>query len=191
MKVVGFNGSPRPKGNTSILIKTIFGELESRGIECEMVQIGGKLIHGCTACGACKKNQDKRCSVTDDMINGCIEKILEADGIIIGSPTYFAGMTSETKAFIDRVGYVARANNYMYRRKIGIAVTAVRRAGAINVFNGINQLYLANGMIVPGSTYWGIGIGRDPGDVSADEEGMTCMREFGSQMAWLLEKTRA
>ncbi len=188
MKVLGFNGSPRRDGNTSMLISSVFKELEAKGITCELIQVGGTKIHGCRACGACRKKQDKRCAFSDDAVNEYIEKALEADGVIIGSPTYFAGMTPETKALIDRIGYVARANGQMLKGKVGAAITAVRRAGSLNVFNGINQFFLVSGMIVPGSNYWNMAIGREPGEVMGDQEGMNCMKELGAAMAWLLEK---
>ncbi len=188
MKVVAFNGSPHKDGNTSILLKRVFTRLESHGIECELVHIAGKPVRGCTACMKCRERLDRRCAVTGDIVNECIEKMLEADGIIIGSPTYFAGLTAETKALIDRSGYVARGNGNMLRRKAGAAVSAVRRAGSLNVFNAINHFFFINEMIVPGSTYWNMGIGKDPGDVKSDEEGMLTMEALGENMAWLLER---
>ena len=129
MKVVAFNGSARKDGNTAVLIREVFSELEGEGIETEMVQLAGKTIRGCTACGKCQKNLDNRCAIDNDFANECVEKMLEADGIILGSPTYFADVTAEMKALIDRAGYVARANSDMLKRKVGAAVVAVRRAG--------------------------------------------------------------
>ena len=188
MKVVAFNGSARRDGNTAILIKRVFSALEAEGIETELVQLAGKTVKGCVACGRCFKNQDKRCAVTDDFADECIEKMLEADGIILGSPTYFADVTSEMKALIDRAGYVARANSDMLRRKVGAAVVAVRRAGAIHAFDSMNHFFLIGQMIVPGSAYWNVGIGRAKGDVERDEEGLKTMETLGQNMAWLLKK---
>ena len=188
MKVVAFNGSARRDGNTAILIKRVFSALEAEGIETELVQLAGKTVKGCIACGRCFKNQDKRCAVTDDFADECIEKMLEADGIILGSPTYFADVTSEMKALIDRAGYVARANSDMLRRKVGAAVVAVRRAGAIHAFDSMNHFFLIGQMIVPGSSYWNVGIGRAKGDVERDEEGLKTMETLGQNMAWLLKK---
>jgi len=111
-----------------------------------------------------------------------------ADGIIIGSPTYFAGITPEAKALIDRCGMVSRANNEMHRRKVGAAVVSVRRAGAIHVFDSINHFFTIGQMFIVGSSYWNIGIGRDIGDVDGDEEGVRTMRDLGSNMAWLLKR---
>jgi len=188
MKVVGFNGSARKDGNTAILIRKVFAELEAEGIETELVQLAGKTIKGCTACGKCQKNKDKKCAVADDFANECIEKMIEADGIIIGSPTYFADLTTETKALIDRAGYVARANGHMFRRKVGAAVATERRAGSIHTFDSINHFFLIGQMIVPGSSYWNVGIGRAKGDVEQDEEGLETMQTLGQNMAWLLKK---
>ncbi|HJO95752.1 MAG TPA: flavodoxin family protein [Victivallales bacterium] len=188
MKVVAFNGSPRKSGNTAILIKQVFGELEKNGIETELIQLGGKKIKGCIACGKCFENKNKRCIFNDDILNECLEKMIEADGIIIGSPTYFANVTTEVKALIDRSGFVAIANDRMLKRKIGAAVVAVRRAGAANVFDAINKLFMINQMIVPGSSYWNLGIGLDKGDVENDEEGLKTMSALGENISWLLKK---
>ncbi len=188
MKVVAFNGSPRKNGNTSILIKTALEALEVEGIETEFYQLGGKKIHGCIACMKCFENKDRRCSVTNDVINECIGKMDEADGIIIGSPTYFSNVSTEVKALIDRAGFVAIANGRMLKRKVGAAVVAVRRAGSTDVFDAINKLFFINEMIVPGSIYWNMGIGLDKGDVNSDEEGLQTMKTLGENMAWLLKK---
>ena len=185
MKAVAFNGSARKNGNTAILISKVFSELEKEGISCERIDLAGELIRGCTACRGCINNKNRRCALDNDIINTCLGKMEEAQIIIIGSPTYFAGVTAETKALIDRTGYVARANNNMFSRKIGASVAAVRRAGALNVFNTINHFFFISNMIVPGSSYWNIGIGRDIGDVEKDEEGMLTMKTLGENLAWL------
>jgi len=188
MKVVAFNGSPRKNGNTSLMIREVFKVLEKEGIECELIQIGGQLIRGCQGCGKCRELQNKKCIFDDDIINECIAKMIEADGIIIGSPTYFAALTSETKAFIDRVGYVTRGNGVLLKGKVGAAVTAVRRAGGLNVFQAINNFILISEMNIPGSSYWNLGIGREIGEVQDDEEGMKTMETLGTNMAWLMKK---
>jgi multimeric flavodoxin WrbA len=189
MKVVAFNGSARKDGNTAILIREVFVELDAEGIETEMIQLAGKTIHGCIACGKCFENKNQRCAIDNDYANGCIEKMLEADGIILASPTYFADVTTEIKALIDRAGYVSRANPDMLKRKVGAAVVAVRRAGSIHTFDSINHFFLISQMIVPGSSYWNLGIGRAIGDVEQDKEGIETMRTLGRNMAWLLKKT--
>jgi multimeric flavodoxin WrbA len=188
MKVVAFNGSSRKDGNTAILIRHVFQELETEGIETELIQLSGSKIHGCIACMKCFENKDKRCSVKDDIINDCIGKMLDADGIILGSPTYFANVSTEMKALIDRAGMVSRANGDMLARKVGAAVVAVRRAGAIHVFNSINHFFFIGQMIVPGSSYWNLGMGRQKGEVESDEEGIQTMRVLGINMAWLMKK---
>jgi multimeric flavodoxin WrbA len=188
MKVTAFSGSARKDGNTSILVKHALAELEKEGITTELVQLAGSKIWGCTACYMCFSNKDRQCAIKDDVVNECIEKILESEGIIIASPTYFADITPETKAVIDRCGMVAKANGDMYRRKAGAAVIAVRRAGAIHAFDSINHFFFIGQMIVPGSSYWNIGIGREIGEVEKDDEGIQTMKTLGENMAWLLGK---
>ncbi len=187
MKVVAFNGSPRADGNTRILLEHVLEPIKTAGIQTDVYQLGGSNIHGCRACYACMRKKDGRCINDDDVANECIAKMVEADGIILGSPTYFADVTSEMKALIDRAGYVGRANGGMYRRKVGAAVIAVRRAGEIHAFDSINHFFLISQMIVPGSCYWNVGIGRDKGDVEEDDEGLKTMRVLGENMAWLLQ----
>ena len=188
MKVMAFNGSARKDGNTAILIRHVFRELEKQEIETEMVQLSGSRIHGCIACMKCFENKDQRCSVKNDIANSCIEKMVDADGIILGSPTYFANVSTEMKALIDRAGMVSRANSDMLARKVGAAVVAARRAGAIHVFNSINHFFFIGQMIVPGSSYWNLGMGRQKGEVEKDDEGIKTMKDLGRNIAWLLEK---
>ena len=188
MKVIAFNGSPRRNGNTKILIDSVFSVLEKEGIETEMIQLGNKLVHGCTACGKCKEIQNGRCHIKNDHLNFCIEKMIEADGIIIGSPVYFADVTTEVKALIDVAGYVVRANGHLLKRKVGAGVVAVRRGGALPTFETLNNFFLINQMIVPGSSYWNFAFGRNPSEVLNDEEGMQTMNDLGENMAWLLKK---
>ncbi len=187
MKVIAFNGSPRKDGNTSILIGYVLEELKKAGISTELINLAGKKLHGCIACYRCASNQDRRCAVKDDDLNGCIDKILEADGIILGSPTYFTDVSTEIKALIDRVGLVSKVNGDMLKRKVGAAVIAVRRAGSLHTFATINNFFLINQMIVPGSNYWNMGMGRDKGEVEKDQEGIMTMKVLGQNMAWLLE----
>jgi multimeric flavodoxin WrbA len=188
MKVVAVNGSPRKNGNTAAMINAVFRELEAENIETELIHIGGELVRGCTGCRACFKMKNSRCILEDDMINDIIAKMAEADGIILGSPTYFANLTPELKALIDRAGYVAKANDELFRRKVGAAVVAVRRAGAMHVFNSINHFFFISNMIVPGSSYWNMSLSRDLGDFERDEEGMATMKNLGLNIAWLLRK---
>jgi len=190
MKVLGINCSPRKDGNTYLLIREVFKTLEDKGIKTELFQIGGKKIRGCIACMKCKKKADGRCHQKNDVINACIAKMEKSDAIIIGSPVYFADLSGDAKAFLDVAGYALRAAGNPLRRKPGAAVIAVRRAGAIHAFDSINHFFLINEMIIPGSSYWNIAIGREKGDVLSDEEGMKTMRVLGENMAWLLEKIK-
>jgi multimeric flavodoxin WrbA len=189
MKVIAFNGSPRKKGNTAMLINSVFVELQKEGIETEFLQLGGKDIKGCLACSKCFEVQDNTCVTRkDDIFNEYFQKMIEADGIIIGSPTYFSNVSSEVKALIDRAGLVSIANGYSLKRKVGAGVVAVRRAGATDVFDAINKLFFINQMVVPGSIYWNLGFGLDREEVKDDEEGMNTMKILGENMAWLLKK---
>ncbi|MDH4241790.1 MAG: flavodoxin family protein [Phycisphaerae bacterium] len=191
MKVIAFNGSARKDGNTAILIKQVFSELEKQDIETEMIQFSGQKIRGCIACYKCFENKDQRCSVKDDVVNDCIEKMLQADGIILASPTYFADVSSELKALIDRAGLVAKANSDMFKRKAGAAIVAVRRGGSIHAFDTINHFFLISQMVIPGSSYWNMGFGLEKGDSKKDEEGLQTMATLGRNMAWLLKKIQA
>ncbi len=191
MKVVAFSGSARKDGNTALLLKTVLAELEAAGIETELVQLAGKEIHGCIACYQCFKRKDGRCAVEKDVANECLEKMKEADGILLGSPTYFADVSTEMKALMDRCGMVSRANNDLFKRKLGAAVVAARRAGAMHVFDTMNHFFLIGQMIVVGSDYWNIGMGREKEEVAKDEEGMNTMKVLGQNMAWAMEKIRA
>ncbi len=188
MKVVAFNGSPRESGNTAMLINTVLGELRKEDVETEFVQLGGRKIQGCTACMKCFENQDRHCSITTDILNELVDRMIEADGILIGSPTYFANVSAEVKALIDRAGLVAIANGYMLRRKVGAAVVAVRRAGATDTFDAINKFFFINQLVVPGSVYWNMGFGLGEQEVQGDAEGMNTMKILGENMAWLLRR---
>jgi multimeric flavodoxin WrbA len=188
MKVVAFNGSARANGNTTRLIKQAFKALNAHQITTELIELAGERIRGCTACGQCAINKNKKCVIDDDIINHCLEKMIEADGIILASPTYFANVTAEMKALIDRCGYVARANGNLLQRKAGAAIVAARRGGAISVFNSLNYFFFIGEMIVAGSTYWNMGFGLQKGDVESDSEGIQTMDTLGENMAWLLDK---
>ena len=188
MKVVAFNGSARANSNTAILLNLVLAELATEGIETELVSLAGEAIPGCRACYQCHKNADGHCVVTGDIVNACIDKMRAADGILLGSPTYFSDVTAGMKALIERAGMTARANSGMLRRKVGAGVVAVRRAGAMHAFLSLNLFFLIGEMIVPGSNYWNIGIGREPGEVEKDTEGVQIMKTLGRNMAWLMKK---
>ncbi len=191
MKVVAFNGSARKNGNTAIMVNYVFRELEKEGIETELFQFSGKRIRGCLACYKCIENKNQRCGVESDVANDCIAMMLQADGIILASPTYFSDVTSEMKALIDRAGMVSRANGDMLKRKVGAAVAVHRRGGAIHSFDTMNHFFFIGQMIVAGSSYWNFGVGRDIGEVEKDEEGIQTMKQLGQNMAWVLKKLHA
>jgi len=185
MKVVAFNGSPRKDGNTAIMIGHVFHELEKEGIETELVQLSDKVIHGCIACDKCFENRDRRCVIQNDAANECIEMMLGADGIILGSPVYFQGVTPEMKALIDRVGYVARNNGRILKKKAGASVTAVRRSGGVHTLDSMDHFFLAMQIVIVGRV---LAIGRDKGDVEKDAEGIELAQSLGRRMAWVLGK---
>ena len=191
MKVVIFNGSPRKEGNTHQCLQMVIKELETAGIECEYIWIGMDKIQGCISCYQCAKNLDKRCNIKTDKLNEYIEKMIEADGIILGSPTYFADVTTRLKALIERAGLVSYLNGGLLKQKIGAAVVAVRRAGAIHVFSTINYFFLISQMFVVGSSYWNLGVGLNPGDVLKDKEGINTFKDLGQNFAFLLQKINA
>lgn len=188
MKVILINASPRKNGNTYHCLKVIEEKMKSNGIDCENIWIGKEKIHGCIACAQCAKNKDKKCAITSDKINDYIEKIISADGIILGSPTYFANVSAPMKAFIDRVGLVSIVNGYLLKHKIGAAVLAVRRQGATHAFSSINFFFLINQMYVVGSSYWNHGIGYQPGEVKNDKEGIITFKNLANNFVLLLKK---
>ena len=188
MKVVAINGSARKNGNTATLLNVVLDELKKEGIKTELLQMAGQNLQGCLACYKCFKNKDGRCVNDKDKMNEYIAKMREADGVLLGSPTYFSDVTSNMRALIERCGFVGRANDYILKRKVGSSVVAVRRAGAIPAFSSMNLFLHYMQMILPGSSYWNIGIGRDPGDVLKDAEGIQTMKTLGENMAWLLTK---
>lgn len=188
IKVVLFNGSPREKGNTYHCLRMVMNELEQEQIKCELIWIGMEKLSQCRECYLCDENQNKRCSVENDKMNEYIAKMLDADGIIIGSPTFFSNVSAPIKALIDRAGLVSKVNGDMLKRKVGAAVIAVRRAGATTVMSAINYFFLINQMIVPGSSYWNMGFGLEPGEVEDDKEGKKTFENLGKNMAWLLKK---
>jgi len=188
MKAVAFCGSARKNGNTTLLLNTVLEPLAAMSVETELVELAGQEIPGCRACFGCFKKKNERCVFENDVVNDCIEKMVSADVILLGSPTYFADISAEMKALIDRSGMVARANEDMLKRKLGAGVVAVRRAGAIHAFDSLNHFFLISEMIVVGSSYWNIGIGKEKGEVAEDEEGLMTMKTLGENIGWLLKK---
>jgi multimeric flavodoxin WrbA len=185
MKAIAINGSPRPGGNTELMLKKVLEPLEAADWSTEYLRIGGKPVRGCMACMKCVEKRNGRCIIEGDVVNEYLGKMYAADAIILGSPTYFGDVTSELKALIDRAGFVALANGGAFSGKIGAAVVAVRRGGATHVFNTINNMFLISSMIVPGSLYWNLGMGCDKGEVLDDDEAMRNMSHLGQTIAWL------
>lgn len=189
MKVVAFNGSPRINGNTAGSLKIVLDELAKEGIETKLVQLGGQKVFGCLACGKCGERQDNKCARQDDKMNDFIQKVQEADGILIGSPTYFSNVSTEVKAFIDRCGYVNKANGgNILRGKAGAAVVSVRRAGSNFTYAAINFFFGIAEMVIPTSSYWNMTLSRDLGDIEKDEEGIRTFQTLGKNMAKLLKQ---
>lgn len=187
-KVVAFNGSPRKDGNTAILLNLALEELKKDGIETELIQLAGENLSGCIACYKCAENRNQQCAIVKDRVNEYIAKMQQAEGILLGSPTYISDMSANMKALIERSTIVSRSNGDLFKRKVGAAVIAVRRAGATHVLSSINYFFLINQMIIPGSSYWNLGIGRNPGEVRDDAEGLQTLKTLGQNMAWLLKK---
>jgi len=191
MNVLAINGSARKSGNTMRLLEAALEPIERAGIEVQTVELGAKKVQGCTACGQCYKKHDGACYGRKDFGNEVIEMMAEADGMLLGSPVYFADVTSEMKALIDRAGYVARANDDIHARKVGAGVAAVRRAGAIHTLDTINHFFQIGQMVIVSSHYWNLGVGAKKDDVLEDEEGMDTMRILGENMAWVMERLNA
>ena len=169
-------------------------ELKAAGIEVEYIWIGIDKLQGCISCYRCAENKDKRCAVKIDKLNEYLEKMLEADGIILGSPTYFADTSARMKALIERAGLVSKVNGDLLKHKVGAAVVAVRRAGATHVFSSINYFFLINQMFVVGSSYWNLGLNPnvpEPGDFKKDEEGILTFQNLGKNFAFILNKIKS
>ncbi|MDO5113474.1 MAG: flavodoxin family protein [Planctomycetia bacterium] len=190
MKIIGINGSPRPEGNTAILLREVLQAAAEDGMETELVQLRGP-ISGCIACGMCRKNQDRKCALKNDSVNEIMEKVFQSDAVVFGTPSYFANMTAELKAFIDRLGFTALSNGGLLARKVGAGVIAQRRGGDVHILDSINHMMLMSRMIIPGSTYWNFGFGLEPGEVAQDEEAMRNMRDLGHTIAWLVQTTQS
>ena len=184
MYAIAINGSPRKGGNTECLLKEVLSELQDAGWETDLVKVGGTAIRGCMACRKCFENKDSQCAMKRDKFNDIFSKMLKADAMILGSPTYFAAVSADLKALIERAGYVAYANDNAFSGKIGAAVVAVRRGGAIHAYDTINHMFQMSRMIIPGSTYWNMGYGLDKGEVLEDEEGLANMRHVGKCIDW-------
>jgi multimeric flavodoxin WrbA len=187
MKVVAFNGSPKKNGNTYEAIKAVAEELKKENIDVEIVHVGNKVIRGCMACGGCARNMNEKCVMQNDEVNDWIQKMKEADGIILGSPVHYSAIAGTMKSFLDRAFYVTSVNNGMLRHKVGASVVAVRRSGGVPTFTQLNNYLNYSEMLMPTSNYWNVVHGTAPGEAVQDEEGMQIMRVLGKNMAWLLK----
>lgn len=188
LTALALNGSPRRSGNTAALIEAILAPMREAGIRTETLSLAGKVRSGCTACGACQSTEDRQCSIVDDDVNAIIARMIAADAIIVGSPVYVGGITAGTKALLERVGYVSRWNGDFLKRKVGIGVVAAARAGALTALDQIQHFFFVRQLIVPGSSYWALGYGRQPGDVLGDAAALEAMATLGRNAAWLLHK---
>lgn len=191
MKVIAINGSPRKEGNTFHALNMVGDELKTNGIGFEILHIGHKAIHGCIGCGKCRVNKDEKCTIHTDELNDWIQQIKVADGIIIGSPVYYAGIAGTMKCFLDRLFYVSGSNGNLLRHKVAAAVVSVRRTGGSSTFDTLNHYLTYAEMIIATANYWNIIHGAAPGEVVKDDEGTQIMRVLGKNMAWLLKMKEA
>ncbi|KAJ3448069.1 nad(p)h-dependent fmn-containing oxidoreductase ywqn-related [Anaeramoeba flamelloides] len=195
LKVIAFNGSPRRKGNTFQLIQQMFKVFQNHNVETEIVQIGSKDIDGCIGCGVCKTRRDYKCAIESDCVNECIDKIRKADGIILGSPVYFAGPSGQMKCFLDRIGYVGIHNKEKHGKsifwhKVGAGISAHASAGGSNTLSQLNYLFSVSNAIIPGSTNWNFGVGWEIGDVMKDKVGLQNIDDLANEMVELMKMVR-
>ncbi len=188
MRVLGISGSPRHGGNTALLVNTALGVLAENGLETEFLSLADRPVQPCVACGGCMKSDVIQCMQEDPAFDGILEKVSAADGLLIGSPVYFGSATPQTMSLLDRVGYVSRRHPQLLRRKVGAAIVVARRAGQNFTFAQLNYFFLISEMIVPGSSYWNVAVGREKGEVENDHEGMETVRTLARNMAWLMHK---
>lgn len=186
MKVIAINGSPHAKGNTFCALTECCGALNKNGIETEIIQIGNKNIVGCHACGYCKQH-DGKC-VFDDGLNEIAEKIREADGVIIGSPVYYAGLNGTVKSFLDRLFITSSS---AMRFKVGAGLVVLRRSGGVTAMEEINRFFGITEMIITPTRYWSVAHGSAQGEVMQDNEGLQIARNIGENMAYLLKMKEA
>jgi len=187
MKVIAFNGSPHPNGNTYHALNLVCNELEKEGIETKVVTVGNKMIGGCLACNKCIKNKNEKCINDNDKVNNWIQMIKEADGILLGAPVHYASIPGNMKSFLDRAFYVAGMNNSLFRHKVGASIVAVRRTGGMPAFNELNNFLNYSEMLLPTSNYWNVIHGTSPGEILQDLEGVQTLQILGKNMAYLLK----
>ena len=186
MKVIAINGSPRAKGNTYSSLAVVCEELNKNGIETEIIQIGNMNLTGCKACGYCGKNGGK--CVFNDGLNEIVEKVKEADGLVVGSPVYYAGINGTVKSFLDRLFFTSSAS---MRFKAAASLVALRRSGGVAALEEINRYFLFSEMIITPTRYWSVIHGGAPAEALKDEEGMQIARNIGNNMAYILKMKEA
>ena len=185
MKVLIINGSPRPKGNTSIALAEIAGQLKKLGIESEIVWIGNKPLRGCIACNTCKEKPGA-CVFDDDVCNNISAKMTDSDALIVGSPVYYGQPNGALMAIVQRMLY---SNGAAFRGKPAAAVAVCRRGGSTAAFQTLNMPFMLMNMPVVPSQYWNIVFGREPGQAALETEGMQTMRTLANNLAALLKAT--
>jgi len=188
MKAIAICGSPRTKGNTEMLLQRCLERLSEAGVDTEYVTLRGKTIEPCRACSVCYKKKDGTCTIKDDDFHEVFDAMTAADIIVVGSPVYFGSATPQLMALLDRAGYVSRANGNLFSRKLGGPITVARRAGQNFTYAQLLYWYTINDMIVAGSSYWNVAIGRGRGDVQEDTEGLETVDRFAENLAWLAKK---
>ena len=188
MKVVAINGSPKENGNTSLALQVLLNEVHKKGIETELITIGNRMIHGCIGCARCREAQNGTCvAFPNDAVNELVPKLYAADAIVLGSPTYFAGINGTMKSFLDRVFYIALGAGGLFRLKYGAAVVVLRRGGGTAAFDELNKYFQISEMTIANGSYWTAVHGRVPGEISHDLEGLRILRTQGKNLAYLLQ----
>ncbi len=186
MKVIAFNGSPHKMGNTASALELAKEQFESAGIEFEIFHVGTKPVAGCMGCGMCFKNKNEECIIKGDSVNEAIQKVKDADGVILASPVHYSGIAGNMKSFLDRLYYTCGANGNMMRHKVGSSLVAVRRSGGTATFDQLNHYLLISEMIVPASNYWNVIHGAAPGEITEDGEGVQILNVMCENMIWML-----
>lgn len=189
MHAIAINGSSRKDGNTAALLSRCLNRLKDEGISGELVQLAGVEVKPCTACGTCFREKNRVCVVNNDAFNEIFAKMCEADIIVVGSPVYFGSATPQMMSLLQRAGYVARANGHLLSRKLGGPVAVARRAGENFTYAQMMFFFMISDMIVPGSTYWNVGIAKALGDMAGDTEALDTIDRFADNLAWLAKKT--
>ena len=188
MKVIAINGSPKENGNTAQALQILLGEVQKKGIETELVTIGNKMIHGCIGCAKCREAQNGTCvAFPNDAVNELMPKLSTADAIVLGSPTYFAGINGTMKSFLDRVFYVSLTNGGLFRLKFGAAMVVLRRGGGTAAFDELNKYFQIAEMTVASGCYWSAIHGHISGELHQDLEGLRVLRVQGRNLSYLLQ----